>query len=165
MEASSSSTADGIHPISSSDIDLQKIYKWTTTESEGTALHRSNWDEHIFHETLGTIFRMSRLPANHDMFLPPNIAKRATDILAAILNGSTISPPQVLNEERDTLLLTWFSDGVKSYLCIDEDEVELETRKLGTAYSCSSVILEDGDMNMDKVLRAIGGQQKTATKA
>ena len=125
---------------------------------------RSNWEAVMYHEVLNALFKMSRLPEDHDLYLSKVASKRAADVLAAIQANTLLEPPRLMNEDGDTVLFSWQENDIKKYLCVDEENIELEFRKLGTRHYCSEQILTRGLIEVEKLLEAVGQIEKNSSE-
>ncbi|WP_111535500.1 hypothetical protein [Palleronia aestuarii] len=67
---------------------------------------------------------MSKLPEDHDYFLPDEIAKGARNCLALIVQNTEVEIPKILNRGGEALAFTWEVSGGKCYLNIDEADVD-----------------------------------------
>jgi hypothetical protein len=141
-------------------------YSWENAAHKSVSqVSRSNWQAHLYAELLQALFKMSRLPEDHELFLTGGASKRAADVLGAIQANTGLAPPRLINEDGDTVLFSWLDADVKNYLCVDEDEIEFEVRKLGTRQHCSETVLSNGLMEVEKILQAVGSIEKNSSKA
>lgn len=145
------------------------LYSWedrTENNSIVSAPHspRSNWQTHLYMEVLQALSKMSRLPEDHGLFLEAGAYKRATDVLGLIQSNTLVSPPQIINEDGDTVLFSWINNNLKKYICIDQDDIELEIRKIGTQMVCSETLSTEGNVELDKILQALGAIEKNSSK-
>ncbi|GGE17835.1 hypothetical protein GCM10011345_24540 [Gemmobacter megaterium] len=129
----------------------------------GTIRPRSNWETHLFDQVNQLVFQMTRMPDGHDFHLDANVARRAADLLGAIQANSRLDAPRVINEEGDTILFTWEEFGLKKYLCIDNEEVELRIRKPGTQFSTSEPLTHDGHVDISVLLNALGAEVRSGS--
>lgn len=144
---------------------LTALYQWADAAHESVSQRpRSNWDAHLFGELIQALFKMSQLPEDHDLFLTSGASRRAADVLGAIQANTRLTPPRLMNEDGDTVLFSWLDANIKKYLCVDEDDIELEVRKLGTRQYCSETILTEGVMEVEKILQAVGSIEKNSSK-
>lgn len=145
--------------------DFSALYQWANAARESASqISRSNWTAHLYGELLQALFKMSQLPESHDLFLHSGVSKRAADVLGAIQANTLLAPPRLMNEDGDTVLFSWSDADLKKYLCVDEDDIELEVRKLGARHYCSEIVLTDGAMEVEKILQAVGSMEKNSSE-
>lgn len=75
-------------------------------------------------EIYRSLYSMSKLPEDHDYFLPDEIAKGARNCLALIVQNTEVEIPKILNRGGEALAFTWEVSGGKCYLNIDEADVD-----------------------------------------
>lgn len=171
-QVKSSSSANNLDLIpmsysSARDVQLRTWINNGTREMAGLRLvsgdtqQRSNWETHLFDQVNQLIFQMAHLPDEHDFHLDSKVARRAADFLGAIKSSSQLGAPRVINEEGDTVLFTWEENGLKKYLCIDGEEVELRVRKPGTPFSSSQTLTHDGHVDISVLLSALGAEPRS----
>lgn len=147
-----------------SDEHATTINKWSKS-LEGNLVHNlSNWQTSMYKEVQEALYKMSRLPQDHDLHLSSPTTKRAADVLAIIQANTYLEAPRLMNEEGDTVLFSWLENNLKKYLCVDEEEIEIELRKLGGRQHFSETVMSDGDLEIEKILQAIGKFEKNTSK-
>lgn len=164
IKKKSSASNSGVFPSTSSSED-PNLWKWVISSAKeeenqqlrsGATQPRSNWETYLFDQVSQLIFQMARLPNGHDFHLDADVAMRAADLLETIKSNSLIDAPRVINEEGDTVLFTWEESGLKKYLCIDGEEVEIRVRKPGTPFSASETLSDERHLNVSTLLNALG---------
>lgn len=127
---------------------------------------RKNSDVNNFFELQGDIVKMTLLPVDHDFHLNKDVASKAAHILSWLQSNTTAEAPRVINEEGDAVIFTWDDGSVKKYLCVDDSEVEIETRRLGAQFVTSEVVEEvqgcERIFHVSRVLDALGVDLKSS---
>lgn len=115
---------------------------------------RSNWEQNLFFEVYNALDKMSQLPAGHYMHLPDTIRERALSVLNVIQNNTPANSPRIINESGEALLLTWPTMNGKSYISVDEEDVDL-LRVLKGTVDYSAELGEGGELNIETLLSEI----------
>lgn len=71
------------------------------------------------------IRKMVRLPAEHDLHVDIDAARRSMDVLAVLGGNFDIDPPKIFPHEGESLVLTWDQEVIKRYLTISAADMDV----------------------------------------
>ncbi|NKI61760.1 hypothetical protein HCG46_26030 [Labrenzia sp. PO1] len=85
----------------------------------------SNWEGHVYAELFQAIHSMSELPEQEDLFLVPEVAKKASSVLGFLKEQVQLAPPKIINQDGEALSFTWDDRVLKKYLTVSDEEIDL----------------------------------------
>lgn len=121
----------------------------------------SNWDVHFYSEVFHAIRAMTEIPEGEPLRLDEETAERAIDVLGFLKEQVKIDPPRLINQDGDALALTWVKNGLKSYLTVADDEIDLMHVSLKDMFRCEEVLSEKNEIPFDKILARLSAQVKS----
>ncbi len=114
-------------PTTSPPMEIERFRNHVFHENAGQSANTrlSNWDAYLYAEIADAINRMSRLSEDDELFLDKEVARRALTVLGFLKDHAAINPPKILNHGGEALAFTWMIQGIKRYLTVADDEVDL----------------------------------------
>lgn len=89
------------------------------------------------------IARLSLMNPSSDFFVEPGATRKAADFLALVSENYEITPPKILPEENDTLVLTWDVGDFRRYLSVADDSYGLLDIHNTKDVRCKHIIPDD----------------------
>lgn len=106
---------------------------------------------------------MALLPQGHDYHVEQAVVQRALDLLGRVQGVTTASAPKVLREDEETVLFTWQRGNVKTYLCIDDQDVTAMVRGNLDSVIRDVDISADNAADLNKLAAVLGVGMRTET--
>lgn len=125
----------------------------------------SNSISPMIFDCLGTLSKLERLPDYHDLHLSRGVVRVASELIAHLARNYQIEAPKVLPENDECVALTWEFAGMKRYLAIYEDAVDLTLQNTALGVSCHEYLCDDYEFDFDAVGKAvsISGEPRSVT--
>lgn len=106
-------------------------------------------------DMLRTLEILPQLPEGHGYFLEREVVMRAQGVLSYIIQNYDIPIPKLLPEDSECLSFTWERGGIKRYLSLTEEGVDLTFFNQIDDEASLEALCEDGDLDHDRIARAL----------
>jgi len=96
-----------------------------------------------FDALLEAIARLPTMPKFSEFYMEPDAAKKACDFLGLLRQNYDVTPPKIIPEENDTVVLTWDMGEYSRYLSVADDWYDLLDIHHTKNFRCKHEIPQD----------------------